>query len=91
MALVSIRAGHFNLTLQVDYALVGEIPLGSRLGYSNGAGLPAGASALSAAGLTIHKPVAINARGNILVKTGNALADFPPCFFGFRSFGFGAI
>jgi hypothetical protein len=30
MALVSIRAGHFNLTLQVDYALVGEIPLGSR-------------------------------------------------------------
>jgi len=27
MALVSIRAGHFNLTLQVDYALVGEIPL----------------------------------------------------------------
>jgi hypothetical protein len=69
MALVSIRAGHFNLTLQVDYALVGEIPLGSRLGYSNGAGLPAGASALSAAGLTIHKPVATSVkRGDFFIS-----------------------
>jgi hypothetical protein len=38
MALVSIRAGHFNLTLQVDYALVGEIPTMPDAGMINARG-----------------------------------------------------